>query len=157
MKQFKAHGHTWDVSVTLAAMERVRDLAEVNIGDLIQGNPPLGVRLTTDELLFGNVLWAVLQPQAASRNVAREQFLELDGDNFADSFDALMGELIDFFQKRGRAEQATALTAQLKALKAAADLAAKRVASLDIDKLIESTFSSSATSVPGSSASTPQT
>jgi hypothetical protein len=156
MKQFKdSKSRPWNVSVTVSAMERVRDLCGENISDLIQGEPPLGVRLTTEPMLFGNVLWGVLQPQAEAQGVSREELLEMEGEQYAEAFDCLMGELVGFFQKCGRKEQAIALTKQLEVLTAAANLATKRVENLNIEKLLASTFSTSATSAPESSELTP--
>jgi len=139
MKTFRdSKNREWTVDVNLATMMRVKDSAGVNLTELSKGDPPLGVRLTTDPFLVADVLTAILQPQLERANVKPHEFLEgLNGEGLAGAFAALTEGLVDFFQKSGRTEQAAALTAQMKALVTAARMATAKIEGLDVDKLIE--------------------
>lgn len=157
MKQFKdSQGRPWSVSVTVASLQRIKSMAGVDLTDLTTGEPPMGVRLTTEPLLVGEVLYAIVAASAETKNVTQDDFAEaLDGTALAAAFDCLTEELVDFFQNAHRSEQSSALTAQLKVLKAAMGLFTKRTESLDIEKMVESAFSKSAIASPALSESTP--
>ncbi len=167
MKVFKdSKAREWTVAITVASLARIKDLAGIDLTELTKGDPPAGVRLTTEPLLVGQVLAAVVRPQLDAAKVATDDFLEaLDGDAYALGFAAIAEELIGFFQKSGRPEQATALQAQMKVLIAATNRAKQRIESLDLEKMIDLAMtetagtpgesSRSATSSAASSASTP--
>ena len=54
MKTFKdCAGREWDLSITIGSIQRVRDLAGVNLDDLGGGDPPLLVRRDYTCLLLG--------------------------------------------------------------------------------------------------------
>jgi hypothetical protein len=157
MRSFKdSSGNTWLLSITVAGLERVKDLAGVDLCDLTSGEPPLGARLTTEPMLVGSVLFALVSVQAAAAGVDAASFKEgLDGDALSSAFDGFVEELIDFFRKAKRPEQATALNAQLKVLLAASSLATKKIQEMDLNQLVENAFKSSsfAGSLPESSVS----
>lgn len=144
MKTFKDdQGRSWDLHLTITAAKRVQQLCGVNILQLDQGDPPLLVRLGTDEILTWELLYALIQPQADKREITAEQFGEIMGPECLNAAQmALLEELTDFFRRQGESgrhkvallEKQQALTAQLIAVGAA------KIAALDVtaavDKLI---------------------
>jgi hypothetical protein len=157
MRTFKdSQGRPWNISITVASLQRVKSMVGIDITKLTEGDPPIGVRLTTEPTLIGEVLYAIVATQATAQGVTADDFAEsLDGDALAAAFDCLHGELTDFFQKSGRKEQATALKTQLRVLQAASTLATEKMESLDVQALVESALSTCAGNVPESSASIP--
>jgi len=52
---------------------------------------------------LGEILWAILEPQANEKNISRDSFLDgLRGDALEEAAQAMEAELIDFFPKRHR-------------------------------------------------------
>jgi hypothetical protein len=142
MKLFKdSLGREWTVDVNMAGMMRVKDLAGVNLVELWKGDPSLGAQLTTDPFLVAKVVGAFIRPQLEAKQVSPDALLEaLDGLAFAGAFAALAEGLTDFFRQSGRAEHAAALTAQMRALAMAADMARERVEALDVKAIVEAAF-----------------
>jgi hypothetical protein len=176
VKQFKdAKERPWNVAITVSSIERVIALAGVNLCRIVgkdEGSEEnaLVIRLTTEPVLVGKVLWALLQPQAEAQGVSRDELLDLEGEQYAEAFNCFTAELMDFFRHSGLEEQATALEAQLKVLLAAARHAKATIEGVNIEEVtkrfcdvaskrmhqrIESTLSSFATDSQASSESTP--
>jgi hypothetical protein len=94
-------GRTWTIEITVSALKRVRDLAKVDlcqIGEAEAGQKPVESRL--DDLAFlGEVLFAVVKPQADAQQVTLDAFLcALDGDAMGVAAEAFWSELACFFR-----------------------------------------------------------
>lgn len=129
---------TWSLSITIAAAKRVKDLCQIDLLESQSSDDglPANVRITTEPLLFGQVLYAVLQP--AAKHLDLDAFLELfDGATYARAYKAFNEELIDFFRQSGQEHLAKVQESYLKALTASKNLHAAKVASIDIDRLME--------------------
>ena len=73
MKTFKDNeGRSWNVSVNVAAMKRVKTLLNLNLMDAVESD--LIQRLATDPMLLCDVIYAICKPDADKRNVSDEQF-----------------------------------------------------------------------------------
>lgn len=107
-------GREWQLSVTIGDARRVQTMLDVNLLDITVGDPPLLTRLATDIILLVDVIWALVQPQAAAAGITDEQFGEIMGDGLEAANDALMAELADFFQRCGRAPLANMIQTQVK-------------------------------------------
>jgi len=106
-------GRAWTLSLTLDAAKRVKSLLGVNLLELDKGDPPLLTRLGTDVILLCDVVFAILKPQAEAAGVTDEQFgAALGGDAILAAQTAFYEEMVDFFQKLGRADLAKAVEAQ---------------------------------------------
>ena len=106
-------GRAWTLSLTLDAAKRVKSLLGVNLLELDKGDPPLLTRLGTDVILLCDVVFAILKPQAEAAGVTDEQFGgALGGDIILAAQTAFYEEMVDFFQKLGRADLAKAVEAQ---------------------------------------------
>jgi len=106
-------GRAWTLSLTLDAAKRVKSLLSVNLLELDKGDPPLLTKLGTDVILLCDVVFAILKPQAEAAGVTDEQFGgALGGDIILAAQTAFYEEMVDFFQKLGRADLAKAVEAQ---------------------------------------------
>jgi len=159
MKTFDDNaGRTWTVAVTINAVKRVKGLLDVDLTDLMDGDPPLLTRLDTDIVLLCDVIFALVKPQADEQGVTDEAFAEaLGGDAIIAAHDALLEELADFFRSLRRTDVTKALEKQIAMVRAAVQAAEARIEAVDVDTEIERAFRSgdSSGNSPASSESTP--
>ena len=97
MKPFTdSQGRTWNVTVTVGAIKRVRDLLGVDLMDVANGD--LLSRLADDPCLLVDVLFALCKPEADAAKVTDEDFgRAMVGDALDSGSGVLMKELLDFF------------------------------------------------------------
>jgi len=166
-------GREWSLTINVAALKRVRMLAEVDLADILATT--LLQRLAGDPVLLAEVLYAVCQPQAERQGISPESFgEELVGDVIDAATTALLEALADFFPSRRRAALRKAL-AKVKSLEETALTAAERTLDSDVmDRVLAEelaperieaelkdalsgrrTSGTSSTAAPGSSAATP--
>ena len=131
-----ARGHTWDLAINVNTVKRVRQLTEVNLLDVFDGQ--LLARLAGDPELLVNILYAVCQPQAERTSVSEEAFAELlVGDAIEEAATALVQGLIDFFPKDRREVLGRLWTATGKAQVETSKLVASKLDASTIDTAIE--------------------
>lgn len=107
----------WDCAITVATIRRVHGATELNLANICEGEPSPLARLTTDAMLFADVLWHVIRPQAESRGIDKETFEGLlDGSTAERAFDAFWEAVTLFFQSRNQPATARAIRTQLQAL-----------------------------------------
>ena len=159
MKTFDDNaGRTWTVAVTINAVKRVKGLLDVDLTDLMDGDPPLLTRLDTDIVLLCDVIFALVKPQADEQGVTDEAFAEaLGGDAIIAAHDALLEELADFFRSLRRTDVTKAVEKQIAMVRAAVQAAEARIEAVDVDREIEEAFRSgdSSGNSPASSEPTP--
>lgn len=98
---------------------------------------PLQVVLSTDLVQFWNLLWLIVEPQAASQDVTATQFGELmAADCLIEAQTAFFLEWRDFFQSLRRPDAAMAVETQAKTMAAAVKLVTSRMQTIDQAKLI---------------------
>ena len=159
MRTFKDNqGREWNLAINVDAVKRVRSLLDVNLLDVTDGK--LLERIASDEVLMVDLVYALLKPEADSRDISDEDFgRAMAGDAIDRAYEAFLEELTDFFRNPARRELLK------KALKKLGDLEAKvlavaqeRLESGELEAKLEEalrTSGSSSGSSPGSSASTP--
>jgi hypothetical protein len=153
-------GRSWNVEVTVASIKRVRHLAHVDLLETV-GSTLLD-RLVADPVLLGDVLYALVKPQADERHLSDEDFgRALAGDVVEAATTALLESFVAFFPSPRRRVLQKAV-AKLAGWRAAALTAAE--AKLD-DPALEAAVQAalrqpqalhgtSSGTAPGSSAST---
>jgi hypothetical protein len=158
MKTFTdTQGRIWNIAVTVDAIKRVRaltgtDLLTVAGGDLLE-------RLSNDPVLLADVLYAVVKPEADTKQISDADFgRALAGDAIGAATTALLEDMVDFFPSQKRRLLGTALQ-KLNAVQSAALAAAQeRVEALDTTALVtaaaEPALPSSSGTSPVSSGST---
>jgi hypothetical protein len=102
MKTIKdCQGRPWDIALTAASVNRIREGVirnekPIRVGDLDTLHD-LITRLQNDFILLGEILFEVIRPQAASRNVTKDDFLDsIFGDTLDEMLAAFLDELIAF-------------------------------------------------------------
>jgi hypothetical protein len=158
MKTFNDNAaRSWTVQVNVDAIKRVRDLAQVNLLEVVEGK--LLERLISDPILLCDVIYCLCKPEADSKNVSDVDFgRAMGGDSIDGATTALLEELVDFFPQAKRRVLAKAL-AKLQKLQTAALAAVEtRLDSPELDRQMAARLAqleNSFGSVPESSASPP--
>lgn len=89
-------GRAWSVVVTVDTVRRVRQLAGVDLMQVIKG--PLLEELAGDPVRLVDVLFAICKPQADAGKVTDQDFGQsLAGDSIDAATMALLGAIADFF------------------------------------------------------------
>ncbi len=143
MKTFNdAAGRTWTLALTLGTAMHVKAKLEVDLLQIEIGDPPLLTRLGTDEMLLGEVLCALLEPQFEAHKVTAEDVRNaFDGRTLLAAQKAFYEELIDFFQSRGRMDRAKAVAKQMKLIEAAITAIEKRIDGINVETTIAGVMS----------------
>lgn len=101
---------TWELAIHVASIKRVRALTGTDLLAIADGK--LLERLISDAVLLGDVLWALVKPQAELQGVTDEDFGgALAGDAVEEATKVFLEELVDFFPQSRRALLKRALTA----------------------------------------------
>lgn len=98
MKSFNDNtGRKWDVSLSIATVKRVRNLVEVDLLAILD-KPELLNTIATDPVLFVDVLYVIVKPQADAIGLTDEAFGELlNGESIEQATEAFLEALVDFF------------------------------------------------------------
>lgn len=157
MHLFKdSNGRSWPVAINVAAMKRVRDLAKVNLYELLDEKMEKYAALVNDPMTFVDVLFILCMDEAKKENVSDESFgRAMAGDALEAAVDAFTEELIDFFPQAQTRKSLRKVTAAAKAVqKKVMERAETELDALDVDKLATTLIGSFGSS-PASSASIP--
>ena len=143
MQVFKDNANRdWSLSLTIGTAMKVKDTLGVDLLHPEVGDPPLLTRLGTDEMLLAQIIAALLESQFELHKVDAEQIYQsFDGPTFARAHEAFYKELIDFFQKRGRQDRATAVRKQMKMIESGIVAATTKIDGIDVDEVIEKAMS----------------
>lgn len=96
-----ASGQTWSVAITIDAIRRVRQLASVDLMQVVGG--PLLDRIAGDPVLLVDVLGAVCKPQLDAKQVPPETFGQaMFGDAIVAGETALLLAIADFCPSQTR-------------------------------------------------------
>ena len=166
MKTFRDNdGRSWNLTLNVYAVKKVRDLLGVDLLDLggetpSAKEPGLLYRLIADPVLLVDVLYVVCRDQADQAGVTDEQFgRAMAGDAIDAATRAFLEELADFTPSpRDRARARKVIDATWKLIDKAQDLLdakAEKELPAAADALLEALGASSGSS-PGSSGSTPE-
>jgi hypothetical protein len=130
-------GRSWDISLNVSVVKRIRDRLSVDILQLDGGDPPLLTRLALDIILLCDVVFVCVEPEAKIRSVTDEQFGEsLGGEVVNNARDAFFAELVDFFRQTGRRELVKAIQTQEAVIGMAVARIEDRVSNLDLAKFL---------------------
>lgn len=129
---------TWNITVTIDAVKRVKSLLGVNLLELETGDPPLLTRLGTDIILLCDIIYVLVKPQADVVNVTDELFgSSLGGDAIFQAQKSFYEELIDFFQKLGRHDLRKAIALQNQAIQEVVKKVAQKMEEFDFQKNLD--------------------
>jgi len=115
VKTFKDNaGRDWTVAVNVASIKRLRDVLDVDLMGVIEGD--LLQRLYADPVLLVDVVYVLCKPRADELKVTDEQFGQaMGGDAIELATAALVDEIIDFFPNRRDRERARKVLAKFTA------------------------------------------
>ena len=143
MRTFKDNaGRDWTVAVNVASIKRLRDVLDVDLMGVIEGD--LLQRLYADPVLLVDVVYVLCKPRADELEVTDEQFGQaMGGDAIELATAALVDEIIDFFPNRRDRERARKVLAKFTtAMERAQDALDLRVESprlqRELDSIVES-------------------
>jgi hypothetical protein len=159
MRTFRtSDGVEWQVAVNVGTVKRVRDLTSVNLLDLV-GNHHSISELFSDDVRFAEVLCAVVRPQLEAAGKSDDQFFAaINGDVIETAAEALLAEVVNFFQEPRRSLLQKAMekyrTAALGLQEKGLVEVQKRLDEMDVEQMILKfqTPTNSASSLPDSAA-----
>lgn len=139
MKQFTdSKGDTWTVEVNGATIKRAQNLLQVDLGNPLEGDPPLIVRFDMDIVFKVDLLYAACLPQIEKRKLTDEQFAErLSGEVLQAASEALWASLLLFFQNLRRTEVVEVMHKQQALVAQAIERVAEVVKSVSMDEIVE--------------------
>ena len=149
-------GRTWELSIHVAAIKRVRGLVGVDLYGLIDdGFQPLA-KLVGDPVQLADVLYCLVKDQADAKGISDEEFgRSLAGDAILRAADSFVDELVSFFpDPRARAGLARVVEAGRTVKAKLLDHAEAELDRLDPAEAARTWIASRGNS-PGPSASTP--
>lgn len=143
MKSFKdSTGREWVLTLTLGSAMKVKSKLDIDLLQPEEGDPPLLTRLGTDEMLLAEVICALLENQFEKHGVTEDDVREaFDGQTILAAQKAFYGELVDFFQKRGRTDRAKAVAKQTMLIDMAVAQAGQQIDAVDIESLMRGAMS----------------
>ena len=126
-----ANGHTWSIVITVETIRRVRQLASVDLMQVVGGK--LLEQIAADPVLLVDVLAAVCKPQMEVRSTTAADFgSAMCGDAIDQAAQALLQGVADFFPSPTRV-----LLQQLIDASWAQQAKSQEIASAAISRVIE--------------------
>lgn len=103
MKMFHDNvGREWAITINVTTLKRCRSLTNFDPLSIVESRESLA-RLAADPVLLGDILFALVKPQADERKITDLDFgTALAGDAIERATTALMEELVDFFPQSRR-------------------------------------------------------
>lgn len=144
MAKFKdAREREWEITLTTGMLGKLRRDANFTLTKV--GAAKQLTELMDDPMMFGAVLWVLIEDQAKGKVEPEDFAMALDGDTIERATDAFMGACVDFFQRAGTRE---AIKAKLPAMLARVDqeviAAAEKIADEALKKPVGSLLESPA-------------
>lgn len=142
-------GRTWTVAINVDAIKRVRDLAGVNLLEVIEGK--LLERLIGDPILLCDVIYSICKPEAEAKTITDTDFgRAMGGDAIDGATTALLEELVDFFPLARRRVLSKALEKLRKFETAALNAVEVRLESPELEQRLAADLAQLQTPDPGS-------
>jgi hypothetical protein len=103
-------GHKWRIDLTIGAVTRVKQASDGRFDLFDAGKNNLAEQLWTDLEMFWELLWLLVEPEAADHSKTAEQFGEaMAAACLINARQAFFAEWTDFFQTLQRPDQALPL------------------------------------------------
>jgi len=121
---------TWRINLNVATVRKVHAETGIHLGNLL--NSEEVVKFQSDELVIGDVLWALVKEQAQDQGIDRNGFeSQLSGAVIMQATDALLNEFLDFLADGRRAEILRLLLKQFEQTKTMALETARAIATVE--------------------------
>lgn len=104
MRYFRdAKGRRWGIEINGGTIKRVRSLVAFDLLCLVEGNGDAALKLRDDQVLLGDIAYAICEPEATAKEISDEEFgRSLIGDVIDEAWTEILGGLADFFTSRRR-------------------------------------------------------
>lgn len=162
--EFFAGGRRWRIQLTLGDLRRLKT-AGIDLLRLDErpspDEPPLAMRLRTDPLVVGEILWQCLASQLEEGGISEDDFCSMmDGAALAAAYSALTQALLDFFRDLSRPDLVETVQTAARLVALATEHTEKKLQSLDLTLIPGATSPASpptpaSTPGPGPSANSP--
>ncbi len=151
--EFFAGGRRWRIQLTLGDLRRLKaagiDLLRLDERPSAE-EPPLAMRLRTDPLLVGEILWHCLATQLEEAGLSEGDFCQMmDGPALGEAYSALMVALLDFFRYLSRPDLVETVHTAARLVALATEHTERKLQSLDLT-LIPGATSPASPPLPGS-------
>lgn len=140
MQVFKdTTGQEWSIQIDFPTIKRIRRLIPgIDLGKPWDGKPTLIDRLRSEVELAVDVIFAIVQPQAAQLSITDEQFgHRLLNGGFEQAEAALWAEWSDFFHRTNRKAAAELVSKTGKMQAAMTAVATEEVTAMDVTEMAE--------------------
>jgi hypothetical protein len=154
-------GADWTIAVNVGVIKRVIEDTGVRLTDIFASDAKVG-EFFSDDVKFSEVIWSIVRPQAdAKQKTADEFFSVINGAVIEQAAEAMLTEIVDFFQEPRRTLLRRVLdrfrAAQKRLVTAEYDAASRRLETMTDEQILvieekPQTPLSSATSSPGAAA-----
>ncbi len=136
MKFTDKNGREWSCEITVATVRRVRAGADVDLLEALEGD--LVYKLGVDIERFVQVLWCIVEPQAAAADVTPESFADgLAGDHLGNALDAFYEGLRSFFSRPDqRALIGQVIEKTRQAMGAAYQIGSEQLGKIDAEQIV---------------------
>ena len=143
-------GYSWEITITVGTIARVRSRLNVDLSRLYDEKGKLYREVILDPVAFVNLIYVLCESQAMAAGIIDEQFGErFNGEVYELAMDAFEEEMIRFFPNRQR-ETLTKAKAKFKEVgNEMIRIADQRIADMNVTKAAEEMLSASLTSLPG--------
>ena len=154
MRTFKdREGRTWSIALNVHQMKRIRAHLGIDLVNVIaldaDGKVKVDLvdRIANDPCLLVDILWVCVEEEAKEAGVTDEQFgRALAGDSIEDATKAFLDELVDFFPGARRLFLKKAVELSRKFAGEMTDALEKALESPELERRIEESMRSSASS-----------
>jgi len=128
---------SWNVEINVAAVKRVRDLAGVDLLEIVEGK--LIQKLISDPVLLCDIIYVVCKPLADERSISDEDFgRAMAGDAIEHATSALLEELVSFCPSpRDRKNLGQVLEKTNRVMDKARDLIEEKLETIEVDQVVE--------------------
>jgi len=128
---------SWNVEINVAAVKRVRDLAGVDLLEIVEGK--LIQKLISDPILLCDIIYVVCKPQADERSISDEDFgRAMAGDAIEHATAALLEELVSFCPSpRDRKNLGHVLEKTNRVMDKAREYVEQKLDTIEIDQVVE--------------------
>lgn len=111
-------GSLWEIRVDIPAVKRVRSLAGVDLLNVAVNDRKASVYVAlSDPVSFAEIVYALCKPEADKRGLGDEAFARLLDIDVEPLAEAILGEIADFFQRRGQVKMAEMVRWQVRKAK----------------------------------------
>ena len=133
MAEVKTGNVTWDLSVTVFHVKRLRGLNP----PILLTDPNTLATYLEDAVELYELLWILVESQAVKASIDAEQFAKLFTDNYDLFVQAFVGSLKDFFQKSKRVDLSALIENTLSASTKMLSNAEKTLSSGMMNEIVE--------------------